>query len=156
MMKYLEKYLLLSIIVVLAGCSSSSKISSSAPGNDGVNVGYGNQDREAVTNAISEIEVDNPALSLADHLRRVPGIMVRGSGDNVSVMIRIGSNYGANSGPLYVLDGVQIGTSYDQAVDMVDVNDIKRISVLKDISASNIYGYNAKNGVILIESKRGN
>ena len=155
-MKGFEKVLFLCIIVVFAGCSSTSKTSSSASGNDAVDVGYGNQDKEAVTNAITKLEVDNPALSLADYLRRVPGVMVRGSGNNVTVMIRMGSSYGATSGPLFVLDGVQIGTSYDQAVNMVDVNDIKDISVLKDISSSNIYGYQAKNGVILIESKRGN
>ncbi len=91
-------------------------------------------------------------LSLADLLRRQPGVAVQGSGSNAKVSIRGG---GGISGvdPLYVVDRVPIGNSYAQVAGMVDVNDIANINVLSGADASQ-YGTRGNSGVIEITTKK--
>ena len=89
------------------------------------------------------IEVDG-AMSLADYLRRVPGLVISGN----SVSIR---GMGA---PLYIIDGVQIGRSYRQANTSVSVFDIDRVEVLKNAADLAIYGRQGQNGVIKIFTRR--
>ncbi|MDH3709759.1 MAG: Plug domain-containing protein, partial [Cyclobacteriaceae bacterium] len=77
---------------------------------------------------ISEKDTNKTAsyLSLADLLRRKPGVSVQGQGSSTKVAIRGGS--GAHgTDPLYVLDRQPVGNSYSQVAGMVDVNDIARI-----------------------------
>lgn len=121
--------------------------------DDGVDVGYGRQSFAETTTAVSNVEVDNPALTLADYLRRIPGVMVTGRGNNTQVRIRGGNSVDGDSEPLFVIDNVPMAQTYRAAVQMVDINDIEDVSVLRDISASNIYGQRAKNGVVIITTK---
>lgn len=154
-MKNLKIICVAGLAALLTSCYSGNQTHSSrVDKNNQVNLGYGSRNENAVTSSVAAIEVDNPALSLADYLRRVPGIQVRGSGNNVSVMIRLGSNHQVSSEPLFVLDDVPVSTRYQDVVNMVDVNDIKNVTILKDIASANIYGMNGNNGVILIETKR--
>ena len=74
-----------------------------------------------------------------------------GSGDT-KVRIRGNASITGNNAPLYVMDGVPIEPSVFASLN---VNDFESISVLKDASASSIYGSRASNGVILITTKRG-
>ena len=91
-------------------------------------------------------------LSLADLLRREPGVLVQGSGSNAKVTIRGGA--GANfSDPLFVIDRVPVGNSYAQAAGMVDVNDIANVNVLKGSDAQQ-YGTRGNSGVIEITTKK--
>ncbi len=91
-------------------------------------------------------------MSLADLLRRQPGVMVQGSGNNAKVAIRGGAGP-SGTDPLYVIDKVPIGNSYAQAAGMVDVNDIANISVLSGADASQ-YGTRGNGGVIEITTKK--
>jgi len=99
-------------------------------------------------------QVDNPNLTLADYLQRIPGVEVLGSGSNISVKIRGSSSFMNSTRPLYVLDGVRAGTSYQEVARLVNMYEVSSIRVLKGPDAS-IYGVDGGNGVILIETRQG-
>lgn len=102
----------------------------------------------------SSVNVDNPAQTLADYLRRVSGVTVQGSGDNVRVYVRGVSSSAGNNEPLFIVDGSRAGRSYQDVVNRVDVNDIDRIRVIKGSEAGTRYGLEGSNGVIEIRTKR--
>lgn len=95
---------------------------------------------------------NNAYLSLADLLRRKPGVSVQGQGSGTKVQIRGGAG-AAGTDPLYVLDRVPVGNNYAQIAGMVDVNDIARIDVLSGADASQ-YGTRGMSGVIMITTKK--
>lgn len=102
-----------------------------------------------------DVEVDLDNLDLASYLRRVPGVRVMGSGNNVRVTIRGGSNsINSPNEALFVVDGSPVGHSYTSVADMVSVVDIDNIEVLKGVDASAQYGLQGSNGVIVIKTKR--
>jgi TonB-linked SusC/RagA family outer membrane protein len=72
-------------------------------------------------------------------------------GDGVAIRIRGFGSINASSAPLYVVDGV----AYDGNINAINPNDIESVSVLKDASASSLYGARAANGVIIISTKKG-
>lgn len=84
--------------------------------------------------------------SLADHLKRVPGLQ------QVDGVFRIRGNisFNADTEPLYVINGVPVGQSYEQANAIIDVNDIKSVRVLKDVGSTNKYGMRGSSGVVEI------
>lgn len=100
----------------------------------------------------SQVEVNNPTVSLADYLRQVPGVHVRGSGSNVQIVIQgVGTIMGDTS-PLFYIDRVRIGRSYDRVQSMLNMNDVDNIEVVKGVQAS-AYGIEGANGIIIINSK---
>ncbi|MGB3542807.1 SusC/RagA family TonB-linked outer membrane protein, partial [Rubrivirga sp.] len=146
--------------------------------DDVVVVGYGTQRRGDVTASVGTGDVDdaNEGLVTAptDFLEgRVAGVQViEASGEpgaNVSVRIRGGTSITASNEPLYVVDGIPISNDNvtpggaGQAsngparnpLTLLNPNDIASISVLKDASATAIYGSRGANGVILITTKNG-
>ncbi|RMF24879.1 MAG: hypothetical protein D6765_11100 [Bacteroidetes bacterium] len=132
-------------LLLLAACTASrSTTDAEAPREEG-----------SASVSANEVEVTNESLPLYQYLRRIPGIQVTGSGDNVLVSVRGGgmSDFGGNE-PLYVIDGARIGNSYAQAAAAVSVNDIKSVTVLKDAASTSAYGLAGANGVILIRTKR--
>ncbi len=130
---------------------------------DVVVIGYGSQKKETLTGSVSVVQssklVAAPTTNLSNALvGRVPGISSLQSsgepGDNFS-LIRIRGVATFNSSgqnPLVVLDGVQ--TSID-VMNTIDPNEVQAISVLKDASATAVYGVQGANGVIVITTKRG-
>ena len=121
-------------------------------------IGYGTQKKGDVTSAISSVSMKNlekqPAANLGTLLQgQAAGVIVSsGSGNPAAspvVLIR-GLNSINNANPLYVVDGIPLGTAYD-----LNPNDIEAISILKDASAATIYGSRAAGGVILITTKKG-
>lgn len=122
-------------------------------------VGYGVAKKSDLTSSISTIkggEINEMVAGNAmDALQgRVPGVQVAsggGPGTTPKVMIRgVTSVNGSN--PLYVVDGVPLNTSN---INFINNNDIESMEVLKDASASAIYGTRASNGVIIITTKKG-
>jgi TonB-linked SusC/RagA family outer membrane protein len=108
--------------------------------------------------------VQTPVANVAQGLQaRVSGIQISqnsGSpGGNVSVRIRGTNSINGTSEPLYVVDGIQIsnggGINDVSPLSTINPNDIESVEVLKDASASAIYGARAANGVVLITTKRG-
>lgn len=100
------------------------------------------------------VEPTQQNLPLYAYLRKVPGIQVAVQGDqDVRVLVRGLSSVNMGNDPLFVIDNVPVGNSYNQAANMVDVNDIQYVSVLKDPSDTSIYGFRGSNGIIMIKTK---
>ena len=122
-------------------------------------VGYGSQREKEITSAVTSVDAEEfnqgPITDPAQLLQgKVAGLQVynRGGDPNGASVIRLRgiSTVGANTEPLVVVDGI-IGASLDN----VDPNDIESISVLKDGSASAIYGSRGSAGVILVTTRSG-
>jgi TonB-linked SusC/RagA family outer membrane protein len=122
-------------------------------------VGYGSQSKHDVTGSIARIDMtktaDLPNTNVIQSLRgNVAGIMVTSDGrpgQSGSILIRGPRSLSASNDPLIVLDGIIFSG------DLADIspNDVQSIDILKDVSASAIYGSRAANGVILVTSKKG-
>jgi len=128
--------------------------------NEVVVQAYGTTKRGALTNAVSTISAKElakrPMTNLSTALAgSAPGIMTTSGGgqpgSEMAVRIRGFGSINANMSPLYVLDG----SPYDGVISNINANDIESISVLKDASASALYGARAGNGVIIITTKTG-
>ena len=91
--------------------------------------------------------------TLADILRGQSGVQVTGSGNSVQVLIRGTKSFDSNTSPLFVVDGVPMGTSFATVNNTVNPVLVKSIRVLKG-SASALYGARAANGVIEITMKK--
>lgn len=123
-------------------------------------VGYGQQKKRDVTGAISsvssqalrEVPVNSPSQALQG---RVAGLyaVTQGyrPGSDVSIRIRGNRSFSASNDPLYVLDGIPISGGLND----INPNDIESMEVLKDASATAIYGSRGANGVIIITTRRG-
>ncbi|TCS85890.1 TonB-linked SusC/RagA family outer membrane protein [Anseongella ginsenosidimutans] len=137
-------------------------------------IGYGEQERRDITSAISSVKGDdvenNPIASVDNLLQgRAAGVQVLQTsgepGTAVSVRVRGYTSIGGGNEPLYIVDGVPIksgsytslgqGSAGFNALADINPNDIASIEILKDASATSIYGARASNGVVLITTKRG-
>jgi len=133
-----------------------------------VAVGYGEQEQQDLTGAISSVSgediSDLPVMGIEDALQgKVAGVDVRPAsgepGSAALVKIRGVSTIGSTN-PLYVIDGMPVineATSYGSPnpLSLLNPDNIESVDVLKDASATAIYGSRAANGVILIETSRG-
>src|SRR5436190_16508799 len=141
--------------------------------------GYGTTRREAVTGAVSTVDAAAANVGVKTNVDqmiqgRAAGVQVIQNngepGAGAQILIRGGSSISAHNDPLYVVDGVPInnvatepdgnGWSGNPALarnplNLLNPGDIASITVLKDAAATAIYGSRASNGVILIETKRG-
>lgn len=140
-------------------------------------VGYGTQQRKDLTGAIASVSAaqleKQPAASMDLLLQgKAAGVQISQSsgapGGRTSIRVRGASSVNAGNEPLLVIDGIPMynnskdpgGTSYgtfsaSNALASVNPNDIQSIEVLKDASATAIYGSRGSNGVIIITTKRG-
>ena len=138
-------------------------------------IGYGTTKRKDLTGAISSIKSEEitkiQALSFEGSLAgRMSGVQVVSSegGPDSAIKIRIrgGTSINASNDPLYVVDGFPIlgsaittstglGNSTTSPLATLDPSNIESIDVLKDASATAIYGSRGANGVIIITTKRG-
>src|SRR2546421_1793150 len=142
------------------------------PGNkslqDVVVIGYGTARKSDLTGSVGSVKAtqlqERPAASLNQELAgRIAGVQVNTNsgrpGGQTSVRIRGFSSIQTTNNPLYVVDGVilPVGTQTNSSnsIDYINPNDIASVEVLKDASATAIYGARGANGVILITTKRG-
>ncbi|CAM4070800.1 TonB-linked outer membrane protein, SusC/RagA family [Pedobacter westerhofensis] len=144
--------------------------------NDVIVVGYGTQKKADLTGAIASISESEfkktPVTSLDNGLRgRASGVQVTSTsnqpGGGTSIRIRGSNSVNTGSEPLYVIDGFPIyndNNSFSSgvisgpktnALALINPNDIVSIEVLKDASATAIYGSRGANGVVLVTSKKG-
>jgi TonB-linked SusC/RagA family outer membrane protein len=125
-------------------------------------IGYGTSKRKDLTGAISSINADQiaevPVTTLEQAMQgRAAGVQVTSNdaspGGNINVLIR-GTGSLANNGntPLYVVDGYPLETG---GINNINPNDIASIDILKDASATAIYGIRAANGVVIITTRKG-
>jgi TonB-linked SusC/RagA family outer membrane protein len=130
--------------------------------NEIVVVGYGTQKRKDLTGSISSVNAAAiakvPVTTLDQAIQgRAAGVQVTNNdaspGGNVTVLIRgTGSLAQGGNGPLYVIDGYPVSTG---GINNINPNDIASIDILKDASATAIYGIRAANGVVIITTKKG-
>lgn len=128
--------------------------------NEVVVVGYGTQKKSDLTGAVSSIDAKDlekrPAVNLEQMMEgKAAGVKVSTNsgqpGGNTSVRIRGYGSINASNSPLYVVDGIV----WTEGIEMLNPNDIQSIEILKDASATAIYGTRGSNGVILVTTKRG-
>ncbi len=123
-------------------------------------VAYGTQKKSEITSAISTVSADaiknQQVVSAGQALQgTAPGVVVVNAngqpGENPVIRIRGIASIAASADPLIVLDGIP----YDGNLNMINPSDIDNFSILKDASATALYGSRAANGVILITTKSG-
>lgn len=128
---------------------------------DVVVVGYGTQRKSDVTGSIASVSSQEikavPVTGVGQALQgRAPGVFVtqasNAPGGGVSIRIRGGNSINAGNEPLYVIDGFPV---YNENGSSLNPNDIESIEVLKDASATAIYGSRGANGVVLVTTRRG-
>ncbi|MFD1144659.1 SusC/RagA family TonB-linked outer membrane protein [Larkinella insperata] len=138
-------------------------------------VGYGTVRKSDLTGSVSTIKADAikemPVVSVDQAIQsRAPGVQVTQSsaapGGGISIRVRGANSINSGSEPLYVIDGFPmypdngaLGTSGNRqasnAMATINPNEIESIEILKDASATSIYGSRGANGVVLITTKRG-
>lgn len=121
-------------------------------------VGYGTMKKSDLTGAVAAVNSDkikdSPAANVGQALQgKVAGVQIIDSGSpgsNVNIKVR-GLGSINNCDPLVVIDGVPT----DLGLNAINTEDIERIDVLKDASATAIYGSRGANGVVMVTTKRG-
>ena len=136
--------------------------------DDVVVIGYGTVKKNDLTGSVSTVKADQTNKGLAtsptDLLRGKSAGVVITSGDGApgsasTIRIRGGSSLNASNDPLVVIDGLPVSNSgisgVSNALASINPSDIESFTVLKDASATAIYGSRASNGVIIITTKKG-
>lgn len=126
-----------------------------------VSVGYGSVARRDLTGSVGKVNMDDISKSTPMNFDqalagRVAGVVVSTSdgavGSEANIIIRGNNSLTQSSAPLYVIDGFPTESSFASSISPAD---IESIDVLKDASASAIYGARGANGVIIITTKKG-
>ncbi|HEY0176715.1 MAG TPA: TonB-dependent receptor, partial [Pedobacter sp.] len=136
--------------------------------NDVVVIGYGVQRKSDLTGSVGSVTGETlherPASTVNQVLGgRISGVNVTANtgrpGGQTSVRIRGNTSISITNNPLYVIDGVILNVTSlangSNPIDFINPNDIASVEVLKDASATAIYGARGANGVILVTTKRG-
>ena len=122
------------LIILLFSCSSISQINISNNIDDEKNKGYRSE-----------------SISLTNQLRRFPGIQITGNGSNAKISIRGINSILNQQGPLFYINNSPVGNDYSLVYNMIDPNDIKTISVLKEPTELQRYGFRGSSCVIIIK-----
>jgi len=135
--------------------------------NDVIVVGYGTQRKRDVTGATATVKADEiakrPLVRVEQALQgTTSGVVVQSNsgqpGQGLSVRIRGANSITGSNEPLYVIDGFiggNSGSNNGSIIEALNVNDIESLEILKDASATAIYGSRGSNGVVLITTKSG-
>jgi TonB-linked SusC/RagA family outer membrane protein len=124
-------------------------------------IGYGSVKKSDLTGAVAQVNISDmikaPVASFSEALAgRVAGVRVSSAdgqpGIDMDIVIRGANSLTQNNSPLYVIDGFPIE---DLKSASINPTDIESISILKDASATAVYGSRAANGVVVIETKKG-
>ena len=124
-------------------------------------VGYGTQRKKEITSAVASINkskiADLKVSSFAEAMvGQVSGVQISqvngGPGTALNVRIRGTGSIGAGNNPLYVVDGFPLNV---ESLSSLNTSDIESIEILKDASATAIYGSRGSNGVVIVTTRRG-
>ncbi len=131
-------------------------------------IGYGSVKKSDATGSVAIVTPDDVEAGISTSAQDLlvgasPGVTVTTNGGdptgNANIRIRGGSSLSASNNPLIVIDGVpmtnQSNTGGTNALTMVNPQNIESMTILKDASATAIYGSRASNGVIIITTKKG-
>ncbi len=136
--------------------------------NEVVVIGYGRAKKNDLTGSVTAIKPDEMSKGITSSasdmlVGKIAGVYVLTEGGKpgagAQIRIRGGASLNASNEPLYVIDGLAIDnnnlTGTSNVLAMINPNDIESFTVLKDASATAIYGSRASNGVIIITTKKG-
>lgn len=136
--------------------------------SDVVVIGYGRAKKSDLTGAVTAMKPDELSKGITNSasdmlVGKVAGVDVQTAGgtpgSGAQIRIRGGASLNASNDPLYVIDGLVIDNNTAKGMSnilaMINPNDIETFTVLKDASATAIYGSRASNGVIIITTKKG-
>jgi iron complex outermembrane receptor protein len=136
--------------------------------SDVVVIGYGRAKKSDLTGSVTSMKPDEMSKGITNNasdmlVGKVAGVDVITDGGTpgagAQIRIRGGASLNASNDPLYVIDGLVIDNNTAKGMTnilaMVNPNDIENFTVLKDASATAIYGSRASNGVIIITTKKG-
>ncbi len=138
--------ILLSLVMAACGTTREKQLKT-------VDMGYGETSQEALSYAISSVDMEEADksgyITIYDYLEgRVPGVkVVKNGATTASVYIRGINSVNSSTEPLFVVDGIMVND-----ISYINPRDVKSVTVLKDASAS-IYGVRGGNGAILIKLK---
>lgn len=131
-------------------------------------VGYGTQRKSDLTGSVTAVtseDFNKGLIATPDQLitGKVAGVQITSNGGapggGSTIRIRGGSSLNANNSPLIVIDGVPVASGgiagAGDPLSFINPNDIESINILKDASATAIYGSRASNGVIIVTTKKG-
>lgn len=125
-------------------------------------VGYGTMKKSDITGSVSSVNTEQmmrrTPVNIAQGLQgAAAGVVVTQAGGDptggYSIRIRGVATMDGNTDPLWVVDGIQHGNASN--LDWLDPNDVENIEILKDASATAIYGSRGANGVIMVTTKQG-
>jgi len=134
------KSLKLIFFVLLVACASTDKQTSSVQ-----------LQQDVVSN---EVTPGDNSTTLADYLKRIPGVQIQGRGSDVQILVRGNNSFSENREPLFIINNLRAGNSYQAVAPLVDVADIANVRVLKSGSETSRYGMQGNNGVIVITTKK--
>ncbi|MFB5947044.1 SusC/RagA family TonB-linked outer membrane protein [Albibacterium profundi] len=155
------------ILVDKGGVTDVLLLADSEDLSEVVVVGYGSQQRRDVTGSVAPVEMANirdQSLTSVDQALsgQIAGVNVRTSngvpGGGPKIQVRGIGAIGAGSEPLYVIDGFPVPSSSSQQsnpMSAINPQDIESMTILKDASATAIYGSRGANGVVMITTKKG-
>jgi iron complex outermembrane receptor protein len=136
--------------------------------SDVVVIGYGRAKKSDLTGSVTAMKPDEMSKGITNNasdmlVGKMAGVDVITSGGapgaGAQIRIRGGASMSASNDPLYVIDGLTIdgntAKGMSNVLAMINPNDIETFTVLKDASATAIYGSRASNGVIIITTKKG-
>lgn len=136
--------------------------------NDVVVIGYGRAKKNDLTGSVTAMKPDELSKGITNNatdmlVGKIAGVDVQTAGGTpgagATIRIRGGSSLNASNDPLLVIDGLTIDNNTAKGMSnvlaMINPNDIESFTVLKDASATAIYGSRASNGVIIITTKKG-
>lgn len=124
-------------------------------------IGYGTTTKRDLTSSISKLDVKSASNISVGSINeamagRIAGVQATSSsgkpGDEVSIVIRGSNSITSNPSPLFVIDGFVTADDY---IKTINPSDIETMEILKDASATSIYGARGANGVIIISTKKG-
>ena len=128
-----------------------------------VAIGYGSVRKKDLTTAVSTVSTEDmklrPVTEASGFIQgKVAGVTVQQTsgqpGSGMTIRVRGASSIASSNDPLYVVDGVPVGTG-SYAIAYLSPQDIETMQILKDASSAAIYGSRAANGVVLITTKQG-
>ena len=141
----------------VSACSHRTGTTSRATG-DSVQVGYGAQPKEKVSGSVttlSESDISSRPQRIEELLRgKVPGLVILGSGPDLRLRFRGTNSMTVEQDALVIVDDVMIQSgNVANALAGLSPDDIKQVSVLKDVASTSIYGMRGAGGVIIIKTK---
>jgi len=144
-------------LIGASACAHSGS-STSRPAADSVQVGYGTQPKGKTTGAVTAFSnetLSSGPLRIEELLRgRIPGLVISGSGNSITFRLRGSNSMLFEQEPLVIVDDVMIQSgNIANALAGFTPEDIKQVSVLKDVASTSIYGSRGGGGVILITTK---